>query len=107
MKYRNKNRAPNHSKLGSRKHPSAPRVISMTRVSFDSDGQCIGTEQVEGKLQFDPRNSCYHVMIDDGSCSDTNNTTDIELVQMLEAISSYERANGRNRLNAMTKKEEN
>lgn len=107
MKFRNKNRAPSHSKLGSRKHSSAPRMISMTRVSFDSDGQCIGTEQVEAKLQFDPRNGCYHVMIDDSTCSDTNNTPDIELVQMLEAISSYERANGQNRLNAMTKKEEN
>jgi hypothetical protein len=46
-------------------------------------------------------------MIDDSTCSETNNTPDNELVQMLEAISSYERVNGQNRLNAMTKKEEN
>lgn len=107
MKYRNKHRAPNHSKLGSRRHSSAPRVISMTRVSFDENGQFIGTEQVEAKLQFDPRNGCYQVMIDDSTCSHTNNTPDSELVQLLEAISSHERTNGQNRLNAMTKKEAN
>lgn len=92
MKYRNKNRAPNHSKLGSRKHPSAPRVISMTRVSFDSDGQCIGTEQVEGKLQFDPRNGCYHVMINDiatsGDFGDEPNISDHELEQLMATLES-------------------
>lgn len=107
MKYRNKNRAPNRTKLGAMKRSAGPRTITMNRVSFDENGQLIGTEQVEAKLQFDPRNGCYHVMIDDSTCSETNNTPDNELVQMLEAISSYERVNGQNRLNAMTKKEEN
>lgn len=87
MKSRNKNRIPNRSKFGSRMHSKAPRVISMTRVSFDDDGQCIGTEQVQAKLQFDPRNACYQIMINDdatlGNAGDEPKISDHELEQLM------------------------
>lgn len=70
MKYRNKNRAPNRTKLGAMKRSAGPRTITMNRVSFDENGQLIGTEQVEATVQFDPRNACYHIMIDDDATPD-------------------------------------
>jgi hypothetical protein len=92
MKSRNKNRIPNRSKFGSRMHSSAPQVISMTRVSFDDDGQCIGTEQVQAKVQLDPRNGCYHVMINDiatsGDFGDEPNISDHELEQLMATLES-------------------
>lgn len=107
MKSRNKNRIPNRLKFGSRVHSNAPRVISMTRVSFDDNGQCIGTEQVQAKLHFDPRNGYYHVMIDDSIGHGSDGISDSELFQLLEAISGDQRATGQDLSNFMTKKEAN
>lgn len=107
MKYRNKNRAPNRTKLGAMKSSAGPRTITMNRVSFDENGQLIGTEQVEATVQFDPRNACYHIMIDDTISDDTDSISDNELVQLLEAISSDGRATGQGLPKIMTKKEAN
>lgn len=107
MKSRNKTRIPNRSKFGSRMHSSAPRVISMTRVSFDDDGQCIGTEQVQAKVQFDPRNACYHTMIDDSIGDDSDGISDNQLEQLLDAISNSPREARENPHNIVTDREAN
>lgn len=65
MKFRNKNRGLKRMHTGAKKHMNRSRTILMTRASFDTDGQFIGTEQVEAKLQFDPKNKCFYVQIDD------------------------------------------
>lgn len=67
MKNCKKNWTSNRMKFGSRKHGSSPRTIKMSRLSFDENGQLIGTEQVEARVQFDPTNACYQIMIDDDS----------------------------------------
>lgn len=107
MKFRNKIRIPNRSKFGSRMHSNAPRAISMTRVSFADDGQCIGTEQVQAKLQFDPRNACYHIMIDDPICDGTESISDNQLEQLLDAISSSQREARQNPHNIVKGREAN
>lgn len=90
MKYRNKNRVPNHTKFGAMKHSDGPRTITMSRVSFDENGQFIGTKQVEAKVQFDPRNACYHIMIDDDSTpddvGDEPRISDNELEQLMAVL---------------------
>lgn len=107
MKNINKNRAPNHTKFGARKHSPIPRTIMMTRASFDENGQFIGTEQVEAKLQFDPRNGCYHIMIDDPICDGTESVSDNQLEQLLDAISSSQREARQNPHNIVTDREAN
>lgn len=85
MKNRNKSRAPNHTKFGVRKHSPAPRTIMMTRATFDENGQFIGTEQVEAQVQFDRRNGCYQIMVDEDSCDSAESGQQDEIVQLLHA----------------------